>query len=71
MVRAGVELNFPSTTTARATLREATVKAREGKARVGESKLTAYQWSIIISNVGMELNSPRLCNALLPGKYGI
>ena len=43
----GVELNVPSTASARATLREATVKAREGKDRVGEGKGVG-QWSFTI-----------------------
>ena len=45
--KAGVELNNPGSTTARATLREATVKAREGKDRVGEGKEVG-QWSFTI-----------------------
>ena len=45
--KAGVELNVPSTASAKATLREATVKAREGKDRVGEGKEVG-QWSFII-----------------------
>jgi hypothetical protein len=42
-----VELDNPGNSTARATLREATVKAREGKDRVGEGKVVG-QWSFII-----------------------
>ena len=42
-----MELNVPSTASARATLREATVKAREGKDRVGEGKGVG-QWSFTI-----------------------
>ncbi len=42
--KAGVELNNPDSTTARATLREATVKAREEKDRMGEGKGVG-QWS--------------------------
>ncbi len=44
--KAGVELNNIGSTTAKATLREATVKAREGKDRVGEGKGVG-QWSFI------------------------
>ncbi len=53
---AGVELNNPGSTTARATLREATVKAREGKNRVGEGKGVG-QWSFttIIDGHGVKI----------------
>ncbi len=40
--RAGVELNIPGNTTARATLREAMVKARRGKDRSGEGKVVGH-----------------------------
>ena len=54
--KAGVELNNPGSSTAKATLREATVKAREGKVRVGEGKVVG-QWSftIIIDRHGVKV----------------
>jgi hypothetical protein len=47
VARVGVELKIPGTTSAWATLREALVKAREWKERVGEGKVIG-QWSFTI-----------------------
>ncbi len=47
LARAGVELNFPGTTTARATKRKATIKAREVNDRVDEGKVPAGLWSYL------------------------
>ncbi len=54
--KAGVQLNHPGSTTARATLREATVKAREGKDRVGEGKgLGQWSFTTIINGHGVKV----------------
>ncbi len=45
--RAGVELNVLDTDTANATVREASVKKRERKDKVGEGKVKAGLWSYI------------------------